>query len=121
MSERRILIVEDDLHLLEIYSIVLKNNGYTVETANDGLRAIEKAQKTAFDLVILDIQLPDIRGDEVAMRLKEINESTIIIMITGFPSFQDSIDTLDIGIHDILLKPITADELIRATREALIT
>lgn len=121
MSEKRILIVEDDLRLLEIYSTVLKNNGYTVETANEGLLAIEKAQTTAFDLVILDIQLPDIMGDEVAMRLKEINESILIIMITGFPSFQDSIDTLEVGIHDILLKPITADELLRTTREALIT
>lgn len=121
MSEKRILIVEDDLHLLEIYSTFLKNDGYTVETADEGLLAIEKAQTTAFDLVILDIKLPDMRGDEVAMRLKEINENIIIIMITGFPSFQDSIDTLDIGIHDILLKPITADELIRVTREALIS
>ena len=121
MSERQILIVEDDSSLLEIYSTFLKNDGYTVETVNEGIQAIEKAQKTTFDLVILDINLPDIRGDEVAMRLKEINKNIIIIMITGFPSFQESIDTLDLGIYDILLKPITADELLRVTREALIT
>ena len=120
MSERRILVVEDDLYLLEIYSTVLKKEGYTVETANEGLLAIEKAQTTAFDLVILDIKLPDIMGDEVAKRLKEINESIPIIMITGFPSFQDSINTLNVGINEILLKPITAVELLRATREALI-
>jgi DNA-binding response OmpR family regulator len=118
MSERRILIVEDDLDLVEIYSTFLKNDGYKVETVNEGIQAIEKAQKTTFDLVILDINLPDIMGDKVAIRLKEINENIIIIMITGFPSLQDSIDILDVGIYDILLKPITADELLRVTREA---
>jgi DNA-binding response OmpR family regulator len=118
MSERRILIVEDNLDLVEIYSTFLKNDGYIVETVNEGIQAIEKAQKTTFDLVILDINLPDIMGDKVAIRLKEIDENIIIIMITGFPSLQNSIDILDVGIYDILLKPITADELLRVTKEA---
>jgi len=121
MSERRILIVEDNLDLVEIYSTFLKNDGYIVETVNEGIQAIEKTQKTTFDLVILDINLPDIMGDKVAIRLREINENIIIIMITGFPSLQDSIDILDVGIYDILLKPITTDELLRVIREALST
>jgi DNA-binding response OmpR family regulator len=121
MSERRILIVEDNLDLVEIYSTFLKNDGYIVETVNEGIQAIEKTQKTTFDLVILDINLPDIMGDKVAIKLREINENIIIIMITGFPSLQDSIDILDVGIYDILLKPITTDELLRVIREALST
>lgn len=119
MSEKRILVVEDEEDLLEIYSSFLRNAGYTVETALDGRRAIEMAKKTEFDLVLLDIKLPDIMGDEVARKLKEINEGIIIVMVTGFPSFQESINSLDLGIYDILLKPITGEELIRVMKEAL--
>lgn len=119
MSEKRILVVEDEEDLLEIYSSFLRNEGYTVETALDGRRAIEKAKKTEFDLVLLDIKLPDIMGDEVARKLKEINEGIIIVMVTGFPSFQESINSLDLGIYDILLKPITGEELLRVMKEAL--
>jgi DNA-binding response OmpR family regulator len=119
MSEKKILVVEDEEDLLEIYSSFLRNDGYTVETAFDGRKAIEKAKKTEFDLVLLDIKLPDIMGDEVARKLKEMNDNVIIVMVTGFPSFQESIDSLDLGIYDILLKPITSEELIRVVKEAL--
>lgn len=119
MSEKRILVVEDEEDLLEIYSSFLRNADYIVETAPDGRRAIEKAKKTEFDLVLLDIKLPDIMGDEVARKLKEIKESIIIVMVTGFPSFQESIDSLDLGIYEILLKPITGEELVRVIKEAL--
>lgn len=121
MSEKRILVVEDEEDLLEIYSSFLRNAGYIVETAIDGRKAIEKAKNTEFDLVLLDIKLPDILGEEVAKKLKEINKNIIIIMVTGFPSFQKSIDSLDLGVYDILLKPITVEELIRVMKDAFLS
>lgn len=121
MSERNILLVEDEEDLLELYKSFLESDGYVVETATKGRDAVNKAKKKKFDMVILDIKLPDIMGDEVARELKAIDESVIIIMVTGFPSFQESIDALDLGIYDILLKPITADELLRAARDAFST
>jgi len=121
MSERNILLVEDEEDLLELYKSFLESDGYVVETATMGRDAVNKAKNKRFDMVILDIKLPDIMGDDVARELKAIDESVIIIMITGFPSFQESIDALDLGIYDILLKPITADELLRAARDAFST
>ena len=121
MSERNILLVEDEEDLLELYKSFLESDGYVVETAAKGRDAVNKAKNKRFDMVILDIKLPDIMGDEVARELKAIDESVIIIMVTGFPSFQESIDALDLGIYDILLKPITADELLRAARDAFST
>ena len=121
MSERNILLVEDEEDLLELYKSFLESDGYVVETAAKGRDAVNKAKNKRFDMVILDIKLPDIMGDEVARELKAIDESMIIIMVTGFPSFQESIDALDLGIYDILLKPITADELLRAARDAFST
>jgi len=121
VSERNILLVEDEEDLLELYKSFLESDGYVVETAAKGRDAVNKAKNKRFDMVILDIKLPDIMGDEVARELKAIDESVIIIMVTGFPSFQESIDALDLGIYDILLKPITADELLRAARDAFST
>jgi DNA-binding response OmpR family regulator len=119
MSEKRILLVEDEEDLLELYKSFLESENYIVETSTNGKQAINMAKETDFDLVILDIKLPDIMGDKVAREIKKIKKSIIIIMVTGFPSFQESIDALDLGISEILLKPITAEELLRVTREAL--
>jgi two-component system alkaline phosphatase synthesis response regulator PhoP len=121
MSEKNILLVEDEEDLLELYKSFLESEGHIIEKATKGQEAVNKAEKKKFDMVILDIKLPDIMGDEVAKALKAINKNIIIIMVTGFPSFQESIDALDLGIYDILLKPITADELLRVVRDAFST
>jgi len=90
-----------------------------VETATTGEQALDIAEKTSFNLAIMDVVLPDMRGDEVAGRLRKRGDKTDLILITGHPSFQDCIDALDLGIHNILLKPIKAEELLRVAREAL--
>lgn len=116
-----ILLVDDDLPLINSFKSILKNKGYIVESSSTGKRALNKAEKTKFDLAILDIVLPDIRADELAMELKKKNRNTVIILITGLPHFQDCIDILDLGIYDILLKPISPDELLKICRDALST
>lgn len=119
MNGKRILLVDSDEPLLNRFQSVLQEEGHTVETATTGKQALDKAKNSKFDLAILDIKLPDIRGDEVARELKSQDDNTSIVMITGYPSFQDSIDALDIGISEILLKPISPDEIIRIAKLAL--
>lgn len=119
MNGKRILLVDCDEPLLNRFQSVLQEEGHTVETATTGKQALDKAKNSKFDLAILDIKLPDIRGDEVARELKSQDDNTSIVMITGYPSFQDSIDALDIGISEILLKPISPDEIIRIAKLAL--
>ena len=119
MKRKRILFVDDDVTLVETFKKILENEGYVVEVALTGHQAFEKVDEVEFDLIILDIRLPDIIGEEVARKVREQDETVNIVMITGYPDFQDSINALDIGVHDILLKPIGPDELLRVTREAL--
>ena len=120
-SAKRILLVDDDEVLVNTFESILQKEGYFVESATTGQDALERAKKTKFQLVILDIKLPDLMGGEVASLLRKQDDEIGIIFITGFPTFQKCIDTLDLGIHEILLKPIPPNELLRATREAFFT
>jgi len=116
---KQILLVDDDEALVNTYRDILRREGYHVEAAFTGKEALDKVKHQRFDLVILDIVLPDIRGDMVASAIRRDDDSVGLIFITGYPSFQDCIDALDIGIHEILLKPIAPRELLEATRELL--
>jgi len=114
-----ILIVDDDEDILDLYRMTLEFRGYNVETSKTGFDALEKAKKNKFQIVLLDVVLPDIRGEKVAERLKKIDASLEIIFITGYSLFQACIDATKIGISDILLKPITEEELLLAVENAL--
>jgi DNA-binding response OmpR family regulator len=120
MSNKTILVVDDDESLLKIYKKLLESEGYKVVTASTSRDALSNAEKTRFNLAILDIVLPDVQGDELAREMKKMDESIEIIFITGYPEFQSCIDSLDIGVADILLKPLTRDEILRATENALV-
>jgi len=113
------LIVDDDETLVTLFQMILQEEGYIVETAKTGQQALDVVKKTDFHLVLLDIKLPDIMGDEVASEVKKINDKTRIVLITGYPSFKDCIDALDIGIDEILLKPIGTTELLRVAKESI--
>lgn len=113
------MIVDDDVNFINLFQRILQQEGYLVETATTGRQALNKAKKTEFHLVILDIKLPDIMGDEVVRELKKQNDKIGIVLITGYPSFKDCIDALDIGIEEILLKPIGTAELLRVVQEAI--
>jgi len=119
MNRKRILIVDDDENLVNLFQMILNEEGYLVETATTGLQALEKAKKTEFHLVVLDIKLQDIMGDELARELKKLNDKIGIVLITGYPSFKDCIDALDIGIEEILLKPIGTAEMLRVVQETI--
>ena len=120
MSKKTVLVVDDDEGLLKIYREMLESEGYKVVTASTSKEALNKAEKSRFNLAILDIVLPDVQGDELAREMKMLDEGIEIIFITGYPEFQSCIDSLDIGVADILLKPLTREEILRATENALV-
>jgi len=118
MSEKRILIVDDDRYINAVFKTILEEHGFNVNTALSGQEALS-LEGSSFDLVILDIKLPDIMGDQVAMGIREREMADNIVLMTGYPELEDCIDTLGVGIQEILLKPISPDEILRVAREAL--
>ena len=120
VNGKSVLVVDDDESIREVFQTLLLGEGFSVETAENGRQAIEKAKEARFDIALLDIVLPDIRGDQVAVEIKKHDDSVRIIFITGYPSFQDCIDALDIGVSEILMKPITSEELLTSINQALV-
>jgi DNA-binding response OmpR family regulator len=119
LEGRRILLIDDDETIIAPFQLILQKEGYQVDTASTGRQALEKAKEMEYQMVISDIVLPDIRGIEVAKKIREFNRNIRLIIITGFPDLADSIETIDLGIDEILIKPIKPDELLRAVKESL--
>ncbi|MBS7620334.1 response regulator [Candidatus Bathyarchaeota archaeon] len=118
-ENRRVLLVDDEESLLNSFSSILEAEGFEVTMAQTSKEALQKTMEQKFHLYLIDILLPDINGDELVQIIRKFDKNTPIILITGYSSFQDSINLLDLGIHEILLKPISPKELIQACEEAI--
>ena len=113
MVSKNILFVDDDVILVETSIKILAIWGHLAEPAYNGEEAINKTRTGKYDLLILDINLPDMSGFEVVKRIRAFNKKIGIVLITGYPELKDAIDTLDYDLFEILLKPITPKELVR--------
>jgi len=112
----KILIVDDDEAIIETMKAILEDEGYIVDTALTGGEAIKKTQNEAFNIVLLDIRLPDIEGVEVLKLLKDTVPRTRKIMITGYPSMQNAIDALNKNADAYLIKPINIESFLETVR-----
>lgn len=108
----RILVVEDQINLVELLSENLSDEGYEVETATDGKTALERARSRSFDLVLLDVMLPEMDGFEVCERLREAKVQTPILFLTAKDEPADRIHGLELGGDDYLTKPFHLKELL---------
>ena len=114
----RILLVEDEEKLARMVEMELKYEGYAVEKAFDGRTGLERALTGGFDLILLDIMLPQLSGMEVLRRLRK--ESQVpVIMLTARDSVMDKVSGLDSGADDYVTKPFAIEELLARIRAAL--
>ena len=112
-----ILVVDDDPSVVKTFRMILENAGYTVDTANNAVDAIRKSSRIHFDLVIVDINLPDTLGDILAERLLEVNKDLRIIMITGYSSYKEQVEKNEK--IEVMMKPINPEALLAAARKTL--
>jgi DNA-binding response OmpR family regulator len=117
---KSILVVDDDQSILRSTKSVLQREGYAVETAETGKKALEKMQKKRYDVVLLDVKLPDIEGTDLLLQMDNPND-TIKIIITGFSTDELGKRAADYGADDFLVKPISPEELLETIRERLAT
>ncbi len=107
----KILIIEDENSVLEAIAAYLRKEEYEVFTADRGYKGLEYAGANDFDLVILDLMLPDISGEEVCRRIRS-KSSAYIFMLTAKSSLEDRIRGLEIGADEYLVKPFSPRELV---------
>lgn len=116
---RRILIVDDNLEFAGMLSRLLESRGFQISIAPDGKTAIEKVLSESPELVLLDLKLPDITGEEVLKRIKKINEGPAIIVTTGYGGEQLAVNLMKAGAMDFLSKPIENEVLLKAVENGL--
>jgi DNA-binding response OmpR family regulator len=117
--KKTILLVDDDTSILRSFSRILQKCGYEIETATTGKEALEKAKSQHFDVVLLDLRLPDMQGTEVLAKSRKQLQQTVKIMITGFPSLESGVKALEEGVDGYLVKPVQAQELLTLINDKL--
>ena len=114
----KVLIVEDEEKIARFIELELKHEGYEVDKALDGRTGAEKALSNDYDLILLDVLLPQLNGLEVLRRIRR-EKNTPTIMLTARDSVMDKVAGLDAGADDYLTKPFAIEELLARIRVAL--
>jgi DNA-binding response OmpR family regulator len=119
-KKKRILVVDDDANILRGFKSILEKEGYAVETAETGRDALIKIQKIKFTVFLVDVNLPDMDGTDLLLKIPK-DPKTIKIIVTGFSTNEVGKKAADYGADDFLVKPVKAEELIVTVREKLNT
>ena len=114
----RILIVEDEEKIARFVTLELEHEGYQVEHASDGRTAVDLSLERDYDLILLDVLLPQLNGMEVLRRVRK-NKDVPVIMVTARDAVMDKVAGLDAGADDYLTKPFAIEELFARIRVAL--
>ncbi|MDW8102870.1 MAG: response regulator [Anaerolineae bacterium] len=109
--KKRVLVVDDEISVRKICQFILQMMGFEVETAADGMEAVEKAREKPFDLIITDIKMPGINGVETARLIREIYPDVPWIVMTAYGQLDLALKAIRLGVNGFLLKPFTPDEL----------
>jgi DNA-binding response OmpR family regulator len=112
----RLLLIEDDIRLSEALKLILEDNNYSVDTANDGESGLDIAQTGIHDLIILDRMLPKIDGIQILETLRSKGLATPVLLLTAKDTVEDKVVGLDAGADDYLVKPFATKELLARIR-----
>ena len=115
----RILLVEDEIHLAQALTEILKKNMYAADAVYDGQSGLEYALSGVYDLIILDIMLPKMSGIEILQNLRAEKKSVPVLMLTAKDEIEDKVAGLDYGADDYMTKPFSTDELLARVRALL--
>jgi two-component system, NtrC family, response regulator PilR len=107
----KILIVDDETSMRNLFTIMLTKEGYDVDAAEDGVAAMSLVEKKIYDLVITDIMMPKMKGTELLKMVKEVHPETVVIMITAYASTESAVEAMKEGAYDYITKPFNVEEI----------
>jgi len=118
-SGKKVLVIDDDPDVCRVLGENLSDQGFQPATALSGGAGIEKARQEKYDLVILDLKLPDMAGIEVLRKIRSFDKDVVIVVLTGYPTVETAIETLKGTAADYLLKPFDVNHLISVIHREL--
>jgi two-component system OmpR family response regulator len=118
-TSSRILVVDDEASIVDSVSTILRYEGFEVDVASSGRAALQKAQETAFDLIVLDVMLPDLDGLEITRRIRGDGLDVPILFLTAKSEVADRVAGLTVGGDDYVSKPFSLVEIVARTKAIL--
>ncbi len=116
---RSILVIDDEEIVRDMLTKVLEEEGYSVDTAQDGKSAIKICEKQHFDAALIDINLPDINGTDLLGKLKAIRPKMVRIIITGHPSIENAVKAVNEKSDGYILKPFDIPQLLETIKKMI--
>jgi len=118
-EKKSILIVDDDEVILKNLKEILRLEGFYVDTAKTAREAIEKSRSQFYNLALLDIKIPDMAGTELLTKMHVDTPRMMKIMITGYPSLENAVKSLNLGADAYIMKPVKPEELMKVVEAKL--
>lgn len=115
----RILVVDDDASIRSTLSAILEEEGYVVDTAENGEEAIKRSNTQFYNLALIDIRLPDMEGTQLLTALKETIPPMVKIIVTGYPSLRNSVEAVNKGADGYIFKPVDVEKLLKTIKAHL--
>ncbi len=119
MFEGSVLVIDDEEVICSLIKDTLTEKGYSVVFISDAKKGAELVKRNAFDVIFVDLRMPDIDGLTVLGQLKQYDPDNIVIIITGYPSFETIKESMRRGAFDYIAKPFDLEELVFTTRKAV--
>jgi len=117
--KNRILLIDDEILKLMTLSDTLLERGYEVETCESGKEALERFENSTFDIIIVDLKLPDISGLDLLKEFKQKEPDTAVVMMTAYGTIDVAVEAMRLGAHDFVAKPFLNDELLMKIERVL--
>lgn len=114
-----ILVVDDEKFFRDLISNILTDEGYEVQVAGSGEEALQACSEEGYQVVVMDLVLPDIMGTEVLARVRERDPEVAVIMVTAYASMESAIEALKAGAYDYIKKPIVKEDLLHSVERAI--
>jgi len=114
-----VLVIDDDEETRNMFSTVLNDAGYLVEAVENGKQAIKICKEGPFDIALIDIELPDIKGIDLLKALRQIQPKMVKIIVTGHPSIENAVRSVNEKADGYLLKPVNMAEMLEMIKRIL--
>jgi DNA-binding NtrC family response regulator len=116
-ARARILVVDDEVGMCDFLRYLLEGEGYEVDDANSAAESLGKLAENAYDLVLADIKMPGMDGLEMLRQIKQLDENTVVIVMTGYSSLETAIKAIKYNAHNYLTKPFDDPDAVLAAVE----
>lgn len=121
MKPLKVLVIDDEKVICDACHLILSENGHTVEWRMTGQEGLKAVREGSYDVVLLDMKLPDIDGMEILEAFRNEKLDSCVIVMTGYSTISNAVEAMKLGAADYLSKPFTDEELVGAINKACVS